>query len=229
MQLNSLYIRHRLHIFGLISCAFFAKHTFFIHLIRIKMSFVCEMHILSKVISALFFLLSDLTRTFLNRDVRGLRWLNAAPKARGQIFRWKCSICADHGWSRTGIVIGSSISFIWSSMIFLSRPLRGLRRQATSPRGSRSLSQYLPRSGLIPFCSQISLMVAFFGRWFIAWKNRGFFTVSASCRALFEEVWGGVDGSMVDDDGNYKILMGNFAKSPTPHGGDKSDCRSNPI
>jgi hypothetical protein len=34
---------------------------------------------------------------------------------------------------------------------------------------------------------------------------------------------------MVDDDGNYKILMGNFAKSPTPHGGDKSDCRSNPI
>jgi hypothetical protein len=48
MKFHPLHLRHDLHICSFVSCALFAKHSFWKDLVRIKMSLIREMNILSE-------------------------------------------------------------------------------------------------------------------------------------------------------------------------------------
>jgi hypothetical protein len=57
MSLNFLHFKHCLHVLEFISRVFFAKYTFVIRLIRIKMSFIYKMHVWSEIFNRVCFML----------------------------------------------------------------------------------------------------------------------------------------------------------------------------
>jgi hypothetical protein len=158
-------------------CASFVKCTY------CQKSTVCFLCVSAYCIrNCLFLLLRDRKSAFLNREARGLRWLNAARNVRGTTSNWKCSIWADQDWFRTEFCCGSSILFIKSKLIFLDRSLQGfsMRRDATSSKRFRCFNHSFPVSWLMFFVSHTSLIVTVLARVPMTWKKRVLWTVSAS-------------------------------------------------